>query len=170
VDGVEKFSMGATVATCGDTVTSQTRMRFIKYVLAGFAPAAETKRITTEELHEYHALKSRMPKWHSGMTCLEMAAHAMYLGGIQHYWFPRSSYILAELEECGKGPLADLFMLAGVKPTDFVLGGTYSSWLASPATMKPPHEVARLLACAEQAYTALTAVAAALASMKTKPV
>ena len=164
------FHMGATIKPCSESATTQTRRRLIKYVLAGFAPCSRTVRpITMEEIREYEQLQARTPKWHTGMTTLEMAMQLVYLGGIEFYWRPNAANELDEFE-CGRGPLADFFISAKVEPADFKRGGAYAAAaalpLASPGGIKPPHEVARLLAGAERAHTALLAVSTALASVK----
>ena len=146
LDASTDFAPGSVLRTTR-LRTARDWRRLVKYVAAGYVLAPGSTPVTGKDIFALADIGARTPRWFDGMCARDMAAHAMFLGGLQHVWFPN---------EAGdtRADIEALFLCAGLKSSAFA--GAECAYTRdmtlSPASMKPPHEVYALLARLDRAF------------------
>ena len=125
---------------------ARTRRRIVKFVMAGYAlddsnPYRSITAVDSRERASAVRVSARTPTWYGGMSKEAMAAHAMFLGGLEHVWHPDCPQRDAAVA------LEHLFGAAKVGACAFdgsECEYTHAHSLLSPATMMPPFKLAAI--------------------------
>ena len=143
----ETYAPGAVIHAGRRMDWARTRRRIVKYVMAGYTlppyhcryDSDHVRDIARSEIDAIVAAGARTPVWFDGMAAANMAAHAVFLGGLEFVFCPGVSNGVASVE--------DLFARACTAACSFdgsQCEYTHAHSLISPATMIPPYKLAAL--------------------------